>query len=281
MTAIARIRDYYIILGYDGKQDKHNRLEQPNHKWYNFPISQYVRWIMFFFDESYRTFQPFTLAHLYPVLVLIALIILIIIFKKNLRENRKADKIIRYSIAITMIVMEWIHYAWVISRSGFMLSLLPLGLCAISMYLTAFTLFLDSKKLFKIVFPWAIIGSVMSLLIADLAYSFPHFRYLHYFGNHELFLFANLYLVIIRGWRMTYRDVLKSSAILFSISVVLYLVNPLLNTNHMFLMELPHEVSFLFSWMGERLWVVGFVIGIFILINLVSLPIRDKQYLKS
>lgn len=236
---------------------------------------------MFFFDERYRTFQSFTLAHLIPVLVLIAMIILIIIFKNELRKNKKADKIIRYSIAITMIVMEWIHYAWVINRSGFMLSLLPLGLCAISMYLTAITLLMDSKSLFKIVFPWAIIGAVMSLMIADLAYSFPHFRYLHYFGNHELFLFANLYLVIVRGWRMTFRDTLKSSGILFSISIVLYLVNPLMNTNHMFLMELPHEVSFLFAWMGERFWVVGFVIGIFILINLVSLPIREKHVIKS
>lgn len=236
---------------------------------------------MFFFDERYRTFQPFSLQHLVPVLVLIAMIVMIVIFRDELRASRKADKIVRYGIAITMVAMEWIHYAWVIGRSGFMLSLLPLGLCAIAMYLTAFTLIFESKTLFKIVFPWAIIGAVMSLLVADLPYSFPHFRYLHYFGNHELFLFANLYLVIVRGWRMTYKDVLRSSAILFSISVVLYLVNPLMNTNHMFLMELPHEVSFLFYWMGEKLWVVGFVIGIFILINLVSLPIAEKPRLKS
>ncbi len=232
---------------------------------------------MFFFDERYRTFAAFSLAHLIPVLILIVFVLWITIRRKQLRDNHKLDKRIRYGIAIAMVVMEWIHYAWVISNSGFMTSLLPFGLCAISMYLTAVTLFLDSEKLFQIIFPWAIIGALMSLIVADQPYVFPHFRYLHYFGNHEMFMFANLYLAIVKGWRMTYQDVLRSSFILFSISVVLYITNPLMGTNHMFLVELPHEVSFLFSWMGEKLWVIGFVIGIFILINLVSLPILDRK----
>lgn len=233
---------------------------------------------MLFFDERYRTFSPFSLAHLLPVLILLGLLFLVVIYKNKLRENPLADKFIRYFIAITMVSMEFIYYAWVITNSGFMLSLLPFGLCAISMYLTAITLISGSKKLFKIVFPWAIIGAIMSLIVADLAYTFPHFRYLHYFGNHEMFLFANLYLVIVKGYKMTYKDILRSSLLLFIMALVLLIVNPLLGTNHMFLSELPHEVSFMFSWLGDKLWVAGFMVGIFILINLVGLPILEKKH---
>jgi hypothetical integral membrane protein (TIGR02206 family) len=238
---------------------------------------------MLFFDERYHTFHAFSLAHLIPVLIIVILIILIFRFHTRLHESRRLDRFLRYGAAFAMIGMEWIFYAWNLFGGNANLGLLPFGLCAISMYLTAITLISDNEKLFKVVFPWALAGSLLSLVVADQGYVFPHFRYLHYFGNHGMFLVANIYLAIVKGYRFTYRDLLKSSLILLILSAAMYFINQMLGTNHMYLSELPGEVAFMFDWMGPRLWMYGFGFAIFILFHIVTFPfIRwSKNHQKS
>jgi len=227
---------------------------------------------MIFFDERYHTFQAFSLAHLIPILIITALIVLIFRLHTRLNDNKRLDRFLRFGAAFAMIGMEWIFYAWNLLGGNANLGLLPFGLCAISLYLTAITLLSDNEKLFKVVFPWALAGSLLSLVVADQGYVFPHFRYLHYFGNHGMFLVANIYLAVVKGYRFTYRDLLKSSLILLILSVVMYFVNQVLGTNHMYLSELPGEVAFMFDWMGDRLWIYGFGLAIFILFHIVTLP---------
>lgn len=214
----------------------------------------------------------FSLSHGLALLVLILAIVSLFLLRNRINNNRSLEKKTRVFIAILMIILEWVYYAWVISRSGFMLSLLPLGLCAISMYMTAIALLTNSERIFKILYPWAVTGALLSLLVADMTFEFPHFRFFHYFGNHSLFLFGNLYLIFVSGYRIKYKDILKSSFILLCLAIPIYFINPILDTNHMFLRELPNEVSFLFGWMGDPWWVFGFSFGIFFLFHLLYLP---------
>ncbi len=227
---------------------------------------------MIFFDERFETFHAFSFMHLVPILIVAALIVLMIVFKEPLRANKKLDRRLQISVGITMIVMEWIFYGWVFSQGGASWTLLPFGLCAISMYLTAITLLTQNQKIFKIVFPWALTGALLSLAVADLTYSAPHFRYFHYFGNHGLFFLANIYLVVVKKYDFTYKDLLKSSLLLVFIAVMMYLINQVLGTNHMYLTELPAEVAFMFMWLGDPLWIFGFGLGIFILFHLLTAP---------
>jgi len=227
---------------------------------------------MFLFDERYATFEMFSVAHLIPILIVVALIVLTIVFRKSLRQNVRLDRRLRIAFAISMVAMEWIFYAWVIIPDGTDWNLLPLGLCALSMYLTAATLITENRKIFRIVFPWALAGSLLSLIVADMAYIFPHFRYFHYFGNHGMFLVANVYLVVVKRYSFTYRDLLHSSLVLTVLSVCLFFLNRLLGTNHMYLVALPAEVSSMFYWLGYPGWVFGFGLAIFALFHLVTLP---------
>jgi len=226
------------------------------------------------FSEQYAGFEWFGWMHLLALLDLIVLISLVIIFRKKI--NPTWDLWIRRSIAVLMIIMEWTFYIWAISRGGFQASLLPMGVCAIAMYVTAYTLWTKNEKTFQVIFPWAIVGALLSLLIADLDYTFPHFRFIHYFGNHGLFLLGNIYLLVISRFSFQYKHLLRSSLILFLYSIVVYPINFFLNTNHLFLRELPSEVHFLFSFLGD-FWVIGFMIGIFILFHLVYLVLRLFQ----
>lgn len=222
------------------------------------------------FNDRYQTFEWFGVAHGLAILFLVSLFVLMIIFKKKITS--KQDLIIRRSMAILMIVMEWIFYIWSIAQGGFQVSLLPLGVCAISMYVTSYALFFKSERTFKIIFPWAIIGSLISLVVADLSYTFPHFRFFHYFGNHGLFLLGSLYLLIVSKMTLTYKDLLKSSLILLIYAAVMYPINYLIDANHLFLREVPHEVAPLYQFLGDY-WVIGFVFSIALLMQIIYLPV--------
>lgn len=226
------------------------------------------------FNEAFQGFEWFGLTHLLAILWILISIVLIVVFKDKLSD--KADLYIRRVVAVLMITMEWTFYTWSLSRGGFQTSLLPLGVCAISMYVTAYTLWTKNEKTFKIIFPWAISGALLSLIIADLSYDFPHFRFIHYFGNHGLFLLGNLYLLIVSKFKFTYMDLLKSSLILLIYAILIYPLNFLLNSNHLFLREIPHEVSPLYGFMGD-FWVVGFMISIALLFQLIYVPFLLKR----
>jgi len=226
------------------------------------------------FNEAFQGFQWFGLTHLLAILWILISIVLIVVFKDKISD--KADLYIRRVVAVLMITMEWTFYTWSLSRGGFQTSLLPLGVCAISMYVTAYTLWTKNEKTFKIIFPWAISGALLSLIISDLSYDFPHFRFIHYFGNHGLFLLGNLYLLIVSKFKFTYMDLLKSSLILLIYAILIYPLNFLLNSNHLFLREIPHEVSPLYGFMGD-FWVIGFMISIALLFQLIYVPFLLKR----
>ncbi len=225
---------------------------------------------MFLFDNLYETFQWFGIEHSIALVFFLLLFIGIIIFKN--RITPRIDLILRRSIAILMIVLEWTFYAWSLSRGGFQTSLLPFGVCAISMYVTAYTLWTKNEKVFKIIFPWAIAGALISLIVADQTFSFPHFRFIHYFGNHGFFMLGNLYLLIVSKFTITYKDILKSSLILFIYALIMYPINFLIDANHLFLREVPSEVAPMYAFL-EDFWMIGFMISIFLLFQIIYLPI--------
>lgn len=224
---------------------------------------------MFLFDERYSTFEMLSTQHLAAILFIIFLLVLMIVFRNKI--SQKTDFWIRRSVAVTMIIFEWTFYAWSISK-GFTLGLLPLGVCALSMYFTSYALWTKSYKIFKFIFPWAIAGSLISLTVADMSYAFPHFRYIHYFGNHGLFLLGNLYFLIVLKARFTYKDLMRSTLILFIYTLIIYPINFLLDTNHLFLREVPIEVAPMYSFLGN-FWVIGFIFSIFLLFHIIYIPL--------
>lgn len=240
---------------------------------------------MFFFNPELETFKMFGLSH---ILVLIFFITLgVLMFKYRDVLARKDRKILRRSIAASMLFLETIFFFWNISRDGFVLDNLPLGVCGLSMFTTSFALWFDSVKIHKLIFYWAITGSLISLIVADMTFEFPHFRFIHYYFNHGFFLMGNLYFLFVYRVRFSYRDMWKSGGLLLLMTIIYYPLNYLLETNYFFLRELPHDVEFMYAWMGD-FWVVGFVFSIFILVHLIHFFIQsfgkwiyDKPQLKS
>ncbi|TVP94203.1 MAG: TIGR02206 family membrane protein [Acholeplasmatales bacterium] len=220
---------------------------------------------MFWFDEQYAHFQWFSLAHLIPFCLLACMIVVFKVFGKYFKGP--VEQTVRRSLIVLTLAMEWTFYVWEVSRSGLSADLLPLGLCAVTLYLSCVMLWTKSRFLFRWIFVYAISGSMLSLIIVDMPYSWPHFRYFHYFGVHMFFLLACLYAWIVWGYRITHKHVLQASLILAIYAVVINQLNRLLATNHLFLQALPEEVAWLYLQIFDRFWVIGFAASIFFLFN--------------
>lgn len=225
---------------------------------------------MFLFDERYATFEMLSIQHLVAILFFISSIVVMIIFRNKI--SPKLDLYLRRSAAVMMLSFQLTFYIWTIAKGDLSLELLPFGICTTSMYFTSYALWTKSEKVFQFIFPWVMTGALISLVVADLHYAFPHFRYIHYFGNHGMFLVGNLYFLIVVKYRFTYRNLMKSGLIIFIYSVVMIPINYLLDTNHLFLRELPSAAVPLYSWMGN-IWVIGFMFSIFLLFHIIYLPL--------
>jgi hypothetical integral membrane protein (TIGR02206 family) len=231
---------------------------------------------MFLFDERYRNFQMFSIQHLGAIVTLFLFVFILFRFKSTLQRNSKLDQTVRWTAAVVMFTFEVSFWIWTVTAFGFDIGLLPFGLCAMSLHLSVITLLLDSKKLFKIIYPWTVTGAFLSLAVADLSYGFPHFRYFHYFLNHSLFFLSSLYFLVVKKVEIKYRDILISTLVLLILTVPISLINLIFDGNHLFLRELPADVGFLFYWMGS-FWVFGFMLFIFGLFNLWFLPLRKQK----
>lgn len=225
---------------------------------------------MFLFDERYANFEMFSLQHFAAILFFITLIVLMVIFRNKI--GQRLDLWLRRLVAVMMVTFQLIFFTWNIIQNGFNLDMLPFGICVTSMYFTSYALWTKSEKVFQFIFPWAITGSLLSLVVADMNYAFPHFRYIHYFGNHGFFLLGNLYFLIVIQSRFTYKNLMKSGLIIFIYTLVMYPINYLLNTNHLFLRELPAEVVPLYSFFGD-FWVIGFMFSIFLIFHIIYFPL--------
>jgi hypothetical integral membrane protein (TIGR02206 family) len=224
---------------------------------------------MGFFDEALETFEIFSASHFLAILFWILVIAALVIFRKGLRNRPGLQRTLEITTALLMLGMQMGFYLWTFWLGEETWELLPFGVCHLSMYLTCLALLFQSEKIFRFIFPWAIMGSVLSLIIADLTYQVPHFRYFHYFFNHGMFLIANLYFVVVKRWRFTYRDMGISALTMFVMSIILYFINPMMGTNHMFMAHLPVPAQPLFYWLGEPWWRLLFILSVAVMFHMI------------
>ena len=221
---------------------------------------------MFFFDNRFETFKMFGFSHFMVILFFILFTVYMSLKRDHLPKTFYF--FMHRILPISMITLEIIFFIWRITLYGFDTDFLPLGVCAISMIVTSIALWLDSEKLIKFIFPWATAGALISLVIANQTYQFPHFRYIHYFYNHGFFLMGNLYYLIVRRVYMSYLDFWKSGGPLIIYAAIIYPINFLLDDNHLFLRHVPEEAQAFYSFLGD-FWVVGFVLSIVLFIHLI------------
>lgn len=182
------------------------------------------------FDEKYATLQAGDFAH---VAAIVACGVAVILCLAALRRIKR-DRFYECLVAAVMLLLEAVFLVWQFSAFGAGVEHLPLNLCTLSLYINALSLLLDRRGAVKYTAFFSIVGAALSIVIPMQGYAFPHFRYLHYYGNHLLIILTSLYLLrelpLIR-----LKDMLLSELVLITfILAVIHPVNLAFGTEFMF-----------------------------------------------
>ncbi|MFA9557054.1 TIGR02206 family membrane protein [Evansella sp. AB-rgal1] len=163
---------------------------------------------------------------------------------------------VRWVLLAILLLSEILLLIWTISNNMWTVrSNLPLNLCTISIYLSAFMLITRSYRVFEIIYFFGIGGALQALLTPDLFYTFPHFRFVHFFIAHIAIILAILYMIWVYKMTPTWKSIVKSFITLNIIAFFVFLVNIQTGANYMFLARKPKGPSIL-DWLGPYPWYI-------------------------
>jgi hypothetical integral membrane protein (TIGR02206 family) len=166
----------------------------------------------------------------------------------------------------------------VAAREGWLTwkTFLPLELCDAALVLAVLVLLRPRRLPAELVYFWAGSGSVLAMATPDLAWNFPRWEFVVFFGLHGLVLAAALVLVFGLGLRPRPGAPWRALGITVGWAALAGLANLLLGTNFMYLRHKPLSATPL-DWMGP--WPVYIGVGAvvaLVLFHLLALPFRRE-----
>lgn len=199
----------------------------------------------FDYDHSAR-FHMFSTAHWVSLSICMILVVLLFVFKSFIRKKTSLKIVIRWSIAIILIISEVTLELWYLVQGVWdMKHHLPLELCSITLLLAIVMLLTRNQLLYQIVFFAGIAGAVQALLTPNLDYAYPHFRFNQFFIAHIAIIIAALYMTWIEEYKPTWKSVGIAMMVLNILALIVGVINYFVGSNYMFLMHKPSTASIL------------------------------------
>ncbi len=226
---------------------------------------------MFFSDEVGIVFEAFSLLHILLFILIIAGIILIYLFRKKIRVLKNERKI-AMGIAGFAFFWEIGLYVWKIAHGAREWNeLLPIGLCAFTLFVGIFALFFKKYSLFEIGYFWTW-GALASVLFPDISYSIDRYRFYQYMIGHMSFFFMYIYMIFVYKWYPTWKSWRKSVITLVTITIVLIIISNLTGKNLMFMLESEGSPFSIFEGYGYAVYLAGAISLSFIIVTVWYLP---------
>lgn len=215
-----------------------------------------------------NVFVLFSIAHGMAILVLCLGILLLFIFRNKWTMEPKSMQRIEWLFALSLFLMEMLYHIWMISVGRWGPSdSLPLELCSFSLFAAIILLWTGNKHFIDFVFFAGIGGALQAIVTPVLDLGFPHFRYFHFFYTHIGIILTALYFVWIKGYRPTFKGIIKTMIALNILLPFIFIINIVFQGNYMFLREKPYNGSLL-DFLGPYPWYIlsleGVAFGMFI-----------------
>lgn len=230
-------------------------------------------------DYKDNPFILFGTAHLRALFV-VSLFIIYLAWRRDLLTP-KARVRWRYSIAIVILLNDLARQLWYLSNGTWSIKImLPLHLCSLMAYITAYMLFTKDYRAYEFMYFVGIAGGAQALLTPPLGqYGFPHFLFWQTFIWHGLIVIGAIYMTFTEGYLPTRQSLVKVIVYLNVLMIIVGLINPLLDSNYMFLAYKPIEPSALDLLGPWPLYIAQMEIVGLILCGLLFLPfeIRNRQ----
>jgi hypothetical integral membrane protein (TIGR02206 family) len=164
---------------------------------------------------------------------------------------------IRYTLAVILLLNESAWHLWHIATGQWTIqTMLPLHLCSVMVFLSAFMLFKGHYGLYEYLYFLGIGASIQAILTPDLGiYGFPHFRFFQTFISHGLILTSAVYMTVVEGYRPTlksFRNVIVGGNLYM---LFVGIVNWLIGSNYLFIAHKPDTPS-LIDMLGPWPWYI-------------------------
>jgi len=183
----------------------------------------------FFGQGAEPEFSLFTLAHVLPIGVMLAAILVIYRFRDRIRRF-KGEETLRYVMAFALIICDMSYYWRLAAAPGLSngaIESLPIGVCCWSVIFSSYMLVGKKQTLFDICYFWLLSGSLFALLTpTPLTYTGPtRYRYYQFWMEHTLSYVAMFYMIFVHGMRPTVKSAFKSFGALVVLAIIAYSVN--------------------------------------------------------
>ncbi|MCQ4086223.1 TIGR02206 family membrane protein [Saccharibacillus sp. JS10] len=200
----------------------------------------------FFSSNVEDPFSAFSSAHIIALSLFVVAAIFMFTFRHTIRNHAKFAFILRWVLIGILVIAEVSLHIWYIVTDVWNARYtLPLELCSLMLLASIIMLMSRSQFLAGVVFFAGIGGALQALLTPNLAYDYPHFRFIQFFVAHAAIILSALYMVWIEKFRPTWRTILTAMLSLNIIALIVYGLDWLLDANYMFLRHKPDTPSIL------------------------------------
>lgn len=189
-------------------------------------------------------FEQFGAAHVVALALTLATPIVLSIAAR--RGGERTTNIICAVYATIIFGNQAIHWAYRVATEGhaeFVERHLPLHICGMAAFALVVLLLLRKRIAFDVVYFWGLAGTANALLTPQLEAGFPDYRFFQFFIAHGGIVAGALFAVWGLGMRPTFASLLRAYGLLALLFVLLLAVNPLLDSNYMFLRRPPDAAS--------------------------------------
>ncbi len=195
----------------------------------------------FFGQGETAEFENFTAAHFIPILLMIAVIVLIYVFRERLAAY-KGEKNVRLALALVMIITE-MSYFWrlvgVPSLGANPEDHLPITMCGWGVIFASYMLVTKNQTLFDIPYFWLFSGTVFALITPTvITYTGPtRFRYYQFWLEHVTGYIAVFYMIFVHKMRPTWKSFAKAYAATALMALIAYVANTVIGgrANYLFM----------------------------------------------
>lgn len=236
------------------------------------------------FLKDNGSFINYGTEHAIVFILCIAFIIAILYLgNKHWNLNQKYRYIIILSILGAALQLFKVFYKW--DTGIFHTSEdLPLHLCNQMTLLMPLIYFFRWRIIWGITFFWIMAGCAQSIFTPTVTESLPHYEALRYWVTHSVIILGALYGFIVIGWKISWKDSIRSIIGLNILAAIIYPINVLLHANYMYLNAKPPGTTFydlLGPWPGYILSMELIVITVFLTMLLPFYWTTIKNYVAT
>jgi len=202
-------------------------------------------------------FRSFTPTHAAAVVCVTAVIACLVIVARAWRDTRR-QRVLEWAIAGAIVALRAGVFVWNLMPSRISLATaLPLQICDLTALCSAAALVTRRRFVTAIAYFWGLALSIQGLLQPDLAVGPHSLSFWLFWLHHALIVGAAVYLVAVRHFHPTRRDLVISVGAGLVYVAVVFVVDMLLGVNYGYLGKgLPSQPTLL-SWLGPWPWRVA------------------------